>query len=54
MPHCRDQFLHDANVKRFQRQLMGATSVQQRKVLMILLAEEAALAKRRGWFPTTK
>jgi len=51
MPSCHDQFIHDQNVKNFQRQLMGSTDAEQRKLLMALLAEEAAKAKKAGWVP---
>jgi hypothetical protein len=45
------QFLHHANVRNYQRRLKEVTSSSERGVLMELLDEELASAKREGWLP---
>jgi hypothetical protein len=51
MPDRFDEFIHNENVRNYQRQLLTSGDAGQRMVLLRLLAEEAARAKRAGWMP---
>jgi len=44
-----DEFMHNENVRNYQRQLTSPADESHRNVLIRLLAEEAASAKRAGW-----
>ncbi|MFC3069030.1 hypothetical protein [Phenylobacterium soli] len=45
------EFVHRRNVLNYLRQLKDAPDDERRRMLMALLAEEAAKARRAGWMP---
>jgi hypothetical protein len=51
MLQSTDEYIHHRNVKNYKRQLCSAPGGASSKMLMILLAEEAVIAKANGWFP---
>lgn len=53
-PFDMDRFIHDQNVKNFQRLLAGNLSEDQRALVASLLAEEEAKAGKTGRFPSPK
>jgi hypothetical protein len=54
MPDRFNEFVHIGNVRSYHRQLAEICSPERRKVLMVLLAEESAAAKKAGWVPLYK
>jgi hypothetical protein len=54
MPGRFNEFVHVRNVRNYQRQLLEAVDPARRGMLMVLLAEETAAAKKAGWAPLYK
>lgn len=51
MEKTQAEYIHRCNVAHYTRMLRVAPNAPRRKVLMILLAEESAIAKVNGWLP---
>jgi len=54
MPGRFDEYVHIGNVRSYRRQLAQGCSPERRRMLMVLLAEETAAAKKAGWAPLYK
>lgn len=51
MEMTTQEFIYRRNVVNYMKQLRDAPSEDRRRMLIALLAEEAAKARRAGWLP---
>lgn len=51
MQMSTQEFVYRRNVLNYMRQLRDAPSDDRRRMLLALLAEEAAKARKAGWLP---